>query len=111
MRTWLDIERSDLHGIPFMESHGFTTVFNTKDIKAGRVTPDYVPHDPVGFVNKNIRITKSCKWVDNVNDNFRTLHTVWYVSVKDNPITWTEMGRMYNSLEEVLEDYLGITNK
>ena len=109
MNTWLDCPREDLHEIPFMESHGFTTVFNSNDIKYRRTTPDNVPHEPVGFIKNNIRFTKGCKWVDNINDSFRTLHTVWYASIKNNDRSWTEMVRLFNSLEEAIESYLGIS--
>lgn len=80
MKTWLDFVREDLRGIPFMESHGFTVEFSSKDKLYERTTPKFVPHDPVSFKRENIYVWKNYKWITHDDPNKSGFYLYWVVA-------------------------------
>lgn len=103
-KTWLDCPREDLHGIPFMESHGYSPIFSTKDIQNSRIRPSNVPHDPVGFIKDNIHVWKSCKYVNIENSRFRDIVTYWRTAeLIDGSFA---NHKEFDTLDEVVTHYL-----
>ena len=55
-RHWSSIPREDLNKIPQYASLGWVAIFHENDIRAGRTTPDKVPHEAASYSKKNVRI-------------------------------------------------------
>lgn len=101
MKTWLDFEREDLRGIPFMESHGFSTIYNDKDITNGRITPEYVPHYPVGFKRGVMYVWMNYKWANKTLSNDRELLQYWIVAELINNYFCNHL--QFDTLSDVIE--------
>lgn len=61
IKRWEDCAREDLNMIPKMIAAGWQPVFDYRDMRHGRLTPDNPPHDGVGFRNGIVHAWKGYK--------------------------------------------------
>jgi len=102
-KTWLKFDRDDLHGIPFMEFHGFTPEFSYKDKNNGRIKPDCIPTDPVSFVRGDIYCWKSFIPETMYREDIKAVYNWQTAKLVDG--YFTEHIR-FNTLEEIIKHYL-----
>lgn len=97
-KTWLSCGRDDLHGIPFMESHGFTPEFSYNDKRNGRNTPLCLPCDAVGFIKNDLHCWKFMQKRDG------DYHYIWQTAILDN--NYFTKHKSFDTLEEIVKHYL-----
>lgn len=97
---WEDFPRSDLRMISELTSRGWKLVFNYLDTRDGRVTPDNVPHNPVGFKKGTTFL-----WKTPYMDQKSILHDRW--TAADLVERHFVKHRLYYSIDEAIVEETG----
>lgn len=94
MEKWEQAGRDDLNMIPQMIDTGWKPRFSVKDVRYGRVTPEYVPLDAVSFIKGNILAVKFYRVFSQGHEPY------WAVGDLVDSIYTNR--REYDTLEEVI---------
>jgi hypothetical protein len=93
--TWEECGRDDLNMIPKMQAAGWVPIFDYKDVRAERLSPENPPMEPVAFNKGRTRVWK--------NYDFGTGNGYWQTADIDLSDNHFVDHRRRTTLEEVLK--------